>query len=141
MVMSWRGSEGGTQAALAGHDVVMSPNTHCYFDYYQSQDQENEPPAIGGFLPLEKVHAFEPVPKNLSPEQATHIIGVQGNVWTEYIPTAQQVEYMAYPRGSALAEVMWSPPGARDFGDFGHRLDVFLERLRKLGVYYRDPLL
>jgi len=141
MVMSWRGSEGGIQAALAGHDVVMSPNTHCYFDYYQSTDQENEPPAIGGFIPLEKVYAFDPVPKNLSPEQAAHIIGVQGNIWTEFIPTAQQVEYMAYPRGSALAEVMWSDPGSRDFGEFGQRLGVFLERLKKMGVYYRDPLL
>ncbi len=139
MVMSWRGSKGGIKAALAGHDVIMSPNTHCYFDYYQSKDKKNEPPAIGNFIPLEKVYAFEPVPRDMSPEQAARIVGVQGAVWTEYMPTTGQVEYMAYPRASALAEVMWSPPDGRDFGEFEHRLRAFLDRLTRLEVNYRDP--
>ena len=138
MVMSWRGSRGGIEAALAGHDVVMSPNTHCYFDYYQSEDIANEPPAIGRFLPLETVYAFEPVPADLSAELATHILGAQGNVWTEYMPTSEQVEYMVFPRACALAEVVWSSPQGRDFADFLVRLDVLLRRLRALGVHYRE---
>ncbi|MBN1579959.1 MAG: beta-N-acetylhexosaminidase [Anaerolineae bacterium] len=141
VVMSWRGSQGGIDAALAGHDVVMSPNTHCYFDYYQSADRENEPPAIGGFVPLEKVYAFEPVPETLSPEQGTHIIGIQGNMWTEYMPTSQQVEYMVYPRACALAEVAWSAANARDLSDFMKRLEALLARLDRLGIHFRklDP--
>jgi len=139
VVMSWRGSQGGIEAASAGHDVVMSPNTHCYFDYYQSQDKAQEPPAIGGFLPLERVYAFEPVPAELSPEQAAHIRGAQGNVWTEYIPTGEQVEYMAFPRACALAEVVWSLPEGRDYGEFLARLEALLRHLRVLGVNYREP--
>ncbi len=139
LVMSWRGDEGGIKAALAGHDVVMCPTSHCYLDYYQSTNKETEPPAIGGFIPLEKVYAFEPVPKELSPEQSACIIGSQGNIWTEYIQTPQQVEYMAYPRATALAEVMWSSPNSRDFRDFKPRLHLFLKRLSKLEVNYHDP--
>jgi hexosaminidase len=137
-VMSWRGSQGGIEAALAGHDVVMSPNTHCYFDYYQSEDRAHEPPAIGGFVPLEKVYAFEPVPAELSPGQAAHILGGQGNVWTEYMPTAEQVEYMAYPRASALAEVLWSVPEGRSFTELRRRLEALLRRLREMGVHFRE---
>jgi hexosaminidase len=139
MVMSWRGSQGGIDAALAGHDVIMSPNTHCYFDYYQSPNRAQEPPAIGNLITLDKVYAFEPVPEELSPEQAAHIMGVQGNVWTEYMPTVQHVEYMVFPRACALAEVAWSPPDARNPDDFMERLDALLQRLAILGVNFRKP--
>ena len=135
-VMSWRGTQGGIEAAQAGHDVIMSPTSHCYFDYYQSQ-YPDEPLAIGGYLPLEKVYAFEPVPGSLSPEESKHILGAQGNVWTEYIPTTQQVEYMAFPRALALAEVLWSPLSVKDFPGFQDRLARYLP---KLDIHYADHL-
>ena len=135
-VMSWRGSAGGVAAARAGHDVVMSPNTHCYFDYYQSEDTAAEPPAIGGHLPLERVYSFEPVPAALA-EHAAHVLGVQGNIWTEYIPSESQVQYMAFPRALALAEVAWTPPGLRSPADFRARLTAHRPLLDRLGVGYR----
>jgi hexosaminidase len=141
MVMSWRGIEGGIQAASAGHDVVMSPTSHCYFDYYQSKNP-NEPPGPyweGAYLPLEDVYAYEPIPDGLSPEQARHILGAQGNIWTEFIASVDHLEYMTYPRGTALAEVVWSAPEKRDFSDFTRRLQKFLPQLQKLDVKYRDP--
>jgi len=138
-VMSWRGTKGGIAAASTGHDVVMSPTSHCYFDYYQSKDTEAEPPAIGGFLPLEKVYSFNPIPDTLTPDQAKHILGAQGNVWTEYIPSAEQAEYMAFPRASALAEVVWSPFEHQDYDDFIGRLERLLKRLTILEVNFRDP--
>jgi len=138
-VMSWRGTEGGIAAARSGHDVVMSPTTHCYFDYYQSKNKKEEPEAIGGFLPLEKVYSFEPVPAELAPEQRKHVIGAQGNIWTEYIRTPSDVEYMALPRMCALAEVVWTPAELKDWDDFMDRLDRFLERLDAMGVNYRKP--
>lgn len=137
-VMSWRGAQGGIDAATAGHDVVMSPNTHCYLDYYQSEDHSNEPPAIGRFISLEKAYSFDPV-EGVPADKAHHIIGGQGNVWTEYMPTAEIVEYMTYPRAAALAEAVWSPPGVRDFGDFSRRLQTHLQRLDRLNVHYRNP--
>jgi len=136
-VMSWRGIKGGVAAAKAGHYVVMSPTSHCYFDYYQSRDKAHEPPAIGGFLPLEKVYSYEPVPAALTPKEAGYILGPQGNIWTEYIPTFRQVEYMAWPRGCALAEVGWSPKEGKDPADFEARLKPHLKRLDALGVHYR----
>jgi len=136
-VMSWRGTEGGIRAAQSGHDVVMTPFTHCYFDYYQSEDHENEPAGIGGYLPLETVYAYEPVPEELTPEQGEHILGAQGNVWTEYIFSPAQVEYMAYPRAIALAEVVWTPAEGRDYPDFLRRLEPYLLRLDRMGVNYR----
>jgi hexosaminidase len=135
-VMSWRGSDGGVAAAQAGHDVVMSPNTHCYFDYYQSEDTAAEPPAIGHHLPLEQVYSFEPVPPVLA-EHAARVLGVQGNIWTEYIPTESQVEYMAYPRALALAEVAWTPAELRSPANFRDRLDAHRTRLDRIGVNYR----
>ena len=142
MVMSWRGIKGGVEAVNAGHDVVMSPVGHCYFDYRQSQNKEDEPPAIGDrVLLLEDVYAFDPIPEGLGPEASGHVLGGQGNLWTEYIPTSEHVEYMAYPRGTALAEVVWSPSDSLDFPNFMHRLDSLLERLKELGVNYRDPFL
>ena len=137
-VMSWRGTIGGIEAAKEGHDVIMTPYSHVYFDYYQG-DRRFEPLAIGGFTPLEKVYSFEPVPDELSEEEAVYILGGQANVWTEYIPTAPQVEYMALPRMLALAEVVWSPADARDWDAFVGRLPSQLERLEVLGVNYRIP--
>jgi hexosaminidase len=137
-VMVWRDPVHAHIPARQGHDVVMCPTAHCYFDYYRSLDQEHEPPAIGGYLPLEQVYAFEPIPQGLDREAAAHILGGQGNVWTEYIQNASQVEYMAYPRATALAEVLWSPLEAKDYQDFIDRLPFFLRRLDELGVSYRS---
>ncbi len=142
VVMSWRGVDGGVAAARAGHEVVMTPTSHTYFDYYQSKDQAHEPLAIGGFLPLETVYAYEPIPEELEPQFASHVLGAQGQVWTEYMPTPKQVEYMAFPRLAALAEVVWSPKEVRDYSDFVKRLQAHLARLQALDVNYRpiaDP--
>ncbi|MCE2711704.1 MAG: beta-N-acetylhexosaminidase [Cryomorphaceae bacterium] len=105
-VMSWRGAEGGIAAARQKHYAVMSPGGYCYFDHYQSKDR-NEPLAIGGYTPLEKVYAFQPVPEELTPDEAAYILGAQANLWTEYIPDMRQLEYMAFPRALALAQVLW----------------------------------
>lgn len=136
-VMSWRGSRGGIDAANAGHDVVMSPTTYCYFDYYQSEDKDAEAPAIGGYLPLQHVYAFDVIPADIDPAKAHHVLGGQGNVWTEYIPTSEQVEYMTYPRAIALAEAVWSYPTERDFSEFRSRLVQHLPRLDALNVNCR----
>lgn len=121
-VMSWRGEAGGIKASEMGHDVIMTPNTYLYFDYYQSPDKDKQPLAIGGNLPIDKVYSYEPVTEAMTPEQATHIKGVQANVWTEYIPTFAQVQYMALPRWAALAEIQWMQPGTRDYAAFYKRL-------------------
>jgi hexosaminidase len=139
IVMSWRGTDGGIAAARAGHDVVMAPGSHTYFDAYQSQDQATEPLAIGGYLPIDSVYAYEPVPAELEPRFASHILGAQGQVWTEYIGGPKNVEYMAYPRACALAEVLWTPKGGRDFADFMRRLGAYEQRLDVLDVNYRRP--
>ncbi len=137
-VMSWRGMDGGIAAARQGHDVIMTPGSHVYFDHYQG-DRESEPLAIGGFTPLEKVYSFEPVPDVLSATEAEHILGAQGNVWTEYIATPEHLEYMAFPRALALAEVVWSPRHLRDWRSFRVRLSSRLAELARLGVNYREP--
>lgn len=134
-VMSWRGIDGGIAAAKAGHDAIMTPGSHCYFDFYQS-DPSSEPIAIGGYLPLEKVYSYEPIPDELSPEQGKHILGAQGNVWTEYITTPDKAEYMAYPRASALAEVVWSPKENRNWDDFRLRIRKHFQVLDALNVNY-----
>ncbi|MFB3852220.1 MAG: beta-N-acetylhexosaminidase [Vicinamibacterales bacterium] len=138
-VMSWRGVKGGIQAARSGHDVVMAPTSHTYFDYYQTKQIEGEPVAIGGHLPLETVYSFEPVPADLEPEFRRHVLGAQGQLWTEYLKTPKNVEYMAFPRMSALSEVVWTPAEMKDFADFRSRLDAHLRRLRMLDVDYRAP--
>lgn len=135
-VMSWRGTEGGLAAASAGHDVVMSPTSHCYFDYAQSQ-APGEPESIGGFIPLATVYAFEPVPASLPESKRRHLLGAQGNLWSEYLWEPRDVEYFAFPRAAALAEVLWSPAEARNYAGFLQRLDVHLRRLDQLGVNYR----
>ena len=134
-VMSWRGVEGGISAARQGHDVIMTPTGYCYFDYYQA-NPEFEPEAIGGLTTLKKVYSFEPVPEVLSPEERKHILGAQGNVWTEFIPTPNQAEYMAVPRMLALAEVDWTPAHLRNWEDFRSRLDSQFRRLDYMGVNY-----
>ena len=134
-VMDWIG--GAYEAASQGHDVVMTPTSHCYLDYYQSQDRSTEPRAIGGYLPLSTVYSLDPIPARLTPEQQKHILGVQGNVWTEYIPNIRQVEYMAFPRLTALAEIGWSPKSAHNFDDFTRRLKTDDRRLDQLGVNHR----
>ena len=136
-VMSWRGMAGGITAARSGHDVVMAPGTHTYFDHYQSDNRAAEPLAIGGFTPIDKVYAFEPVPDTLEPRFRRHILGAQAQVWTEYIKGPKHVEYMAYPRMMALAEVVWTPVERKDYRDFIGRLPRHLERLSVLDVNYR----
>src|SRR3989441_358359 len=139
VVMSWRGMEGGIAAAQAGHDVVMTPTSNTYFDYYQSQNTTAEPLAIGGFLPLDTVYAFEPVPATFDAAQAAHILGTQGQIWTEYQRTPKNVEYMVFPRLVALAEVAWTPRELRNFADFIARLRTHLARLDVLDVNSRKP--
>ncbi len=116
-VMSWRGVQGGIQASAMGFDVIMTPNTYCYFDYYQSEDQKQEPLAIGGNLPIEKVYGYEPF-EGLNAEQQKHILGVQANLWTEYIGTNEYLEYMLLPRMCALSEIQWCDPKAKNFERF-----------------------
>ncbi len=137
-VMSWRGISGGVDAARQGRDVIMTPNSALYFDYYQA-DARFEPLAIGGLLTLEQVYAYEPVPEALTVFEVTRILGAQGNLWTEYLKTPAAVEYMAYPRALALAEVTWSPKSARDWASFERRLPNALRVLDRLRVNYRLP--
>ncbi len=138
VVMSWRGIAGGITAARANHDVVMAPDQYTYLDHYQAK-RDSEPLAIGGFLPLDSVYAYDPVPASLEPQYASHILGAQGQIWTEYIEGPKNVEYMAFPRLSALAEDVWSPRDGKDFADFKARLSKHLERLQALDVNYRRP--
>jgi hexosaminidase len=137
-VMSWRGVDGGIKAASAGHDVVMSPNSHLYLDHAQAKSP-GEPETIGGYLPLNKVYSYEPVPSQLAPDMVGHILGAQGNLWSEYFygTTLKKFEYQAYPRAAALAEVAWSPKDARNFDDFYRRLQTHVKRLDELDVNYR----
>lgn len=128
-IMSWRGEEGGLAAAHKGNDVIMTPNTYLYFDYYQTRDVENEPIAIGGYVPLEKVYGYEPIPESFSEEEAAHIKGVQANLWTEYIKTFPQAIYMELPRMAALSEVQWTA-GDKDY-------DKFMRRLPSMLAHYR----
>lgn len=137
-VMDWIG--GAAEAAEAGHDVVMTPLKDCYFDHYQSQNQADEPHAIGGYLPLNEVYAFEPMPANLEPQYQAHILGAQANCWTEYMPSLKHVEYMVFPRLCALSEVVWSPKDSRHWDDFTRRLQINLRRLDELGVNYRHGM-
>ncbi|MFV0249349.1 MAG: beta-N-acetylhexosaminidase [Tenacibaculum sp.] len=138
-VMSWRGNKGAIEAAKQKHPVILSPNTHCYFDYYQSKN-ENEPLAIGGFLPLEKVYSFNPIPKELSKEEAQYVLGAQGNVWTEYMKTPKKVEYMIFPRIFALSEVVWSKPENKNYEDFINRVKFFFKRLDSKKINYANHL-
>ena len=134
-VMSWRGTKGAIEAAKQHHNVILTPGSHCYFDHYQA-DSKTEPLAIGGYLPLEKVYSFNPIPKELTDDEATYVLGTQGNVWTEYMETSDYVEYMAFPRAMALAEVAWVNVENKDYQDFLKRLSTLKKRLDIMGVNY-----
>jgi len=138
-VMSWRGTDGAVEAAKSGHNVVMTPTSHCYFDYYQS-DNEDEPIAIGGFLPLEKVYGFNPIPEELTQDEAKYVLGAQGNIWTEYMQTEDHVEYMAFPRLVAMSEVLWSDSEQKNYENFVKRLENFHKRLEALDINYANHL-
>jgi hexosaminidase len=122
-VMSWRGEEGGIAAAQQNHDVVMTPTKWLYLDYRQDTTSKSEPLAIGGFVPVSKVYSYDPLPAQLTPDQSKHILGTQANVWTEYMPTSDHVEYMVYPRAIALSEVAWSSKENKNYDDFIKRLN------------------
>lgn len=139
-VMSWRGTAGGIEAAKLKHDVIMTPNTYMYFDYYQSKDVEHEPMAIGGYVPLEKVYSFEPFAPSLTPEEQKYIIGVQANLWTEYMPEYKQVEYMELPRMSALSEVQWTMPEKKNYDDFIARIPSMLNIYQMKGYNFAKHL-
>ena len=134
--MSWRGEAGGIAAAKEGHDVVMASTNALYFDYYQA-DPKTEPHAIGGLLPLRKVYDFDIIPKEITAEQSKHILGGQFQMWTEYIRTPEYLEYMAWPRGVAVSEMLWSPKSKRNFRSFVDRLSVHMDRLKAMGVNAR----
>lgn len=134
-VMSWRGFDGGIEAARQGHDVVMCPVSHCYFDYYQA-DPEFQPPAFGGLITLKKVYSFRPVPSELQGEARLRILGAQGNLWAEYVPTPEHAEYMVLPRMTALAEVLWSQEKDLDWNDFRNRLQNQFSRFKNMKVNY-----
>jgi hexosaminidase len=138
-IMSWRGTQGGIDAARQSHDVVMTPGKPTYFDHYQTRETANEPLAIGGFNPIDSVYAYDPVPAELEPQFAKHILGSQAQIWTEYIHGPKNVEYMAYPRLVALSEATWTPKDRKDFNDFMSRLNVHLKRLDAMDVNYRRP--
>lgn len=137
-IMSWRGEKGGIEAANAHHDVIMTPNTYVYFDYGQG-DPAYEPLTIGGYIPLEKVYGWDPVPKELAPDEVKYILGGQANIWTEYLKKPENVEYMAFPRMLALSEVLWTLPANKNYADFKRRLGADLERLEAENVNFRIP--
>jgi hexosaminidase len=141
-VMSRWADAQGVQAANAGHDVVMASNRHAYFDYYQQRQGTpnfREPWAIGGFVSLEQVYAFEPILSTIAPDKTKHVLGVQGQLWTEYIPTSSHLEYLGWPRLTALSEVVWTPAEKKNYEEFESRLKIHLQRLDALGVNYRPP--
>ncbi|MCH5305311.1 MAG: family 20 glycosylhydrolase [Rikenella sp.] len=135
-VMSWRGVEGGIEAARQKHKVIMTPNIYLYFDYYQSKETEQEPIAIGGYVPVEMVYRYEPVSPLLTPDEAKYIIGVQANLWTEYIPNFRQAEYMELPRMAALSEIQWTDPKLKDYDSFLARLPQLVRIYDLLGYNY-----
>jgi len=141
-VMSWRGEEGGIQAAQQDHDVIMTPGSNCYFDHTQTKNEDSV--TIGGYLPIETVYSYEPVPAVLNEAQAKHVLGAQGNVWTEYMGNTRKVEYMVFPRLMALSEVLWSPKDKRDWKDFERRVPIVFGRLEKAKINYSkafyDPM-
>lgn len=135
-VMSWRGEKGGIEAANQHHDVIMTPGHSCYFDHYQTEDKYNEPLAIGGKTTVADVYAYEPVPNELSAEERSYVLGAQGNVWTEYMDTTDDVEYMILPRMTALSEVVWTQKDAKNWDDFKSRLNTMRNRYDSMGLNY-----
>ena len=139
-IMSWRGVEPGLKAAKQGHDVIMTPSSHVYFDHYQAKDTKHEPDAIGGCSPVDKVYSYEPLPDTLSTEAKSRIKGVQANLWTEYIPFTTQAEYMVLPRMAALAEVQWTPVAKKNFDDFSKRALRLSDLYDRYGYQYARHL-
>ncbi|MCD9187078.1 MAG: family 20 glycosylhydrolase [Pyrinomonadaceae bacterium] len=137
-IMSWRGEKGGIDAAKAKHDVIMTPNTFLYFDYGQG-DPKTEPLNIGSFIPLEKVYSYDPIPKDLTEDEKKYILGAQANIWTEFLKNPENIEYMAFPRMIALAEVNWSPNERKNYTDFQQRLSAHFPKLDRQNVNYRIP--
>jgi hexosaminidase len=135
-VMSWRGEEGGIAAARQRHDVIMTPDGYCYFNYSQRKNEDSL--TIGGFLPLEKVYNYEPVPKELNKEEGKFVLGAQGNVWTEYIGNMSILEYMVFPRMSALSEVLWTPKESRNWSEFSSELTGIYKRYKLWGTNYNS---
>lgn len=135
-VMSWRGEKGGREAISQGHDAIMVPKQYFYFDYYQSKDSSNEPLGIGGFVPVEKVYSFEPFTKDMTDEEKSHILGIQANLWTEYISENWHLEYMLLPRMSALSEVQWCEPEDRNYKRFIDKMDKMAKIYEALGYNY-----
>lgn len=135
-VMSWRGYEGGTAAAKLHHQVVMTPTSHCYIDYYQLKNRDAQPLAIGGYLPLSKVYSMEPVPDGLTKEEAKYIMGAQCNLWTEYVLSPDHAEYMLLPRLAAMSEVQWLQPEAKNYEQFLTRLASLEQSYRRLGYKF-----
>ncbi len=136
VVMSWRGEEGGIAAAKQNHYVIMTPGSHVYLDHTQSKNEDSV--TFGGFTPVEKTYSYEPVPKELTAEQAKYVLGSQGNVWTEYMHYPSKVEYMIFPRMSALSEVLWSPKEKRNWTDFEKRLRTQYKRYQQWGASYSN---
>lgn len=134
-VMSWRGTQGGIDAVKQGHDVIMTPESHCYFNFYQGPQNE-EPIAFDGYTPLSKVYEFDPVVSTMTPQETSHVLGGQANLWAEYLPGPQDSEYMIFPRLAALSEVLWSPKESRNWNDFTSRLTYLLQRYNYLGINY-----
>lgn len=134
VVMSWRGEDGGIEAAKQQHPVIMTPGNPVYFDHTQSKNEDSV--TIGGYNPLEKVYAYEPIPKTLTDEQGKYILGAQANMWAEYIEYPSKVEYMMFPRMTALSEVLWSPKNKRDWKDYERRLPAIFKRLDKQKINY-----
>jgi hexosaminidase len=137
-VMSWRGEEGGIAAARQNHDVIMTPNTYLYFDYTQGQPA-TEPLNAAAYLPLRTVYNYEPLPPSLTPAERKYIVGVQGNIWTEFIPDQPMLDYMVWPRALALSEIAWSQPGKKNYYRFMRKLPLELARLNNAGVNFRIP--
>jgi hexosaminidase len=137
-VMSWRGEKGGIAAAQQHHDVIMTPGGWCYFDHAQSRSKE-EPLNIGGYLPLSKVYGYDPVPRQLQPDERKYIIGVQANLWTEYIPSVTQLEYMVMPRMLAMAEIAWTDTAKKDYAGFYKRMGKQLDYLDTRHIHFRIP--
>jgi hexosaminidase len=135
-VMSWRGVAGGLQAVRMGHDAIMTPNTFFYLDYYQSLDKENEPLAIGGYLPIEKCYSYEPFTADMTQEEKAHVLGVQANLWTEYIATPDHLHYMLLPRLTALSEVQWCQPENKSWERFYNSADEFCAIYDMMGYKY-----
>jgi hexosaminidase len=134
VVMSWRGEKGGIDAAKENHQVIMTPGSHVYLDH--SQTKNDKEVTIGGFLPLDKVYSYEPIPKELNEQQAKYVLGAQGNVWTEYMANAAKVEYMIFPRLSALSEVLWSPKESKDWAQFQTKIETMKKRYTIWGANY-----